>query len=300
MTHIYDPEVLKFIADTQTAFPQDVDLTTPENVRNAYDEMCALFWMPHPKGITTEDIAIDGVPVRKYKPELTRAGAILYTHGGGFMVGSLESHDDVCAELAAATGAEVWSSHYSLSPEHIYPAALNDVEAVWRDLTLDGREALVVGDSAGARLSAALCLRMRRLNGPMPAAQILIYPSLGGSENLPSFTEHANAPMLSAAEIKHYDMLYTGEYPDQNCPELSPLQAQDFSNLPPAYVATADVDPLRDEGAAYVDKLLEFGVQAKWDNEPQLIHGYLRARHSSHRARESFSKVIEQIQTYLT
>ncbi|MEP5762799.1 MAG: alpha/beta hydrolase, partial [Litoreibacter sp.] len=263
------------------------------------DAMCKKFWVAHPESIKTQDFEMDGIPVRVYTPENAGKRAILFTHGGGFVLGSLDSHDDVCAELAAATGTEVWASHYRLSPEHIYPAALDDVEAVWRRLTLDRREAVVVGDSAGARLSAALCLRMRRLDGPMPIAQILIYPTLGGSATLPSFIENANAPMLTAADMNNFDVLYKGDYQDGKDPELSPLQAQEFSGLPPAYVVTADIDPLRDEGSTYVDKLRKAGVKAQWKNEPQLVHGYLRARHSSQRAHDSFSGIVEKLQTFL-
>ncbi|MEY8117881.1 alpha/beta hydrolase [Falsihalocynthiibacter sp. BN13B15] len=299
MAQVTDPEVLKFIADTEAAYPSEANLATPEENRMYYDAMCAGFWAPHPEGVAVLDIEVDGIPVRKYRSETSGKGAILYTHGGGFVVGSLDSHDDVCAELAAATGAEVWSSHYRLCPEHSYPAALDDVEAVWRKLTADGRGAIVIGDSAGARLSAALCLRLRRVGGPMPLAQILIYPGLGGDKTLPSFVENAEAPLLRTVDLAHNETLYRGDCQDKNDPELSPLRARDFANLPPAFVVTADVDPLRDEGPAYVEKLRSAGVEATWRNEPQLIHGYLRARHRSQRARDSFAAIIAAARAFL-
>ena len=299
MTKITDPEVLQFIADSQAAFPAEAIDADIQDCRAHYDSMCKIFWRPHPKGVRVTDVEVCGVPVRRYTPETCGERAILYSHGGGFVVGSLDSHDDICAELAARTGAEVWSSHYRLSPEHIYPAGLDDVETVWRELTKDGRDAIVVGDSAGARLSAAFCLRMRRLDGPVPLAQVLIYPALGSSTDLPSFIEHANAPLLSAAEMESYEALYRGDNTDDDDPELAPLQAQDFADLPPAFVVTADVDPLRDEGMVFVENLREHGVTARWRNEPQLIHGFLRARHSCKIARDSFSEIVNAAKTFL-
>ncbi|AML52612.1 alpha/beta hydrolase [Falsihalocynthiibacter arcticus] len=299
MAQVTDPEVLKFIAETEAAYPSEANMATPEENRTYYDAMCAVFWAPHPEGVAVLDIEVGGIPVRQYRSKTSGKGAILYTHGGGFVVGSLDSHDDVCAELAAATGAEVWSSHYRLCPEHSYPAALDDVETVWRKLTADGRRAIVVGDSAGARLSAALCLRLRRVGGPMPLAQILIYPGLGGDKTLPSFVDNAEAPLLRTVDLAHYESLYKGDRQDEDNPELSPLRARDFANLPPAFVVTADVDPLRDEGPAYVEKLRSAGVEATWRNEPQLIHGYLRARHRSQRARDSFAAIIAAARAFL-
>lgn len=300
MAQVTDPEVLRFIADTEAAYPAEANFASPEENRGYYDAMCALFRAPRPKDVTVHDFDVGGIPVRCYIPATLGARALLYTHGGGFVVGSLDSHDDICAELAAATGAEVWSSQYRLCPEHRYPAALDDVEAVWRKLTVTGRDAIVVGDSAGGRLSAALCLRLARVGGPMPRAQILIYPALGGDKNLASFVENAEAPMLRSTDLAYYESLYKGDDCDENDPELAPLRALNFAKLPPAFVVTADVDPLRDEGPAYVEKLRNAGIAAQWRNEPQLVHGYLRARHRSQRARDSFAAVIKAARGFLT
>ncbi len=133
----------------------------------------------------------------------------------------------------------------------------------------------------------------------MPRAQVLIYPTLGGSTDLPSFKEHATAPLLSAAEMESYEALYRGDDTESDDPELAPLRAQDFTDLPPAFVVTADIDPLRDEGEAFVEKLRANGVAAVWRNEPQLIHGYLRARHSCEIARDSFSEIETAAKTFL-
>jgi acetyl esterase len=300
MTHVHDPQVLMFIAETEAAYPSDANLASAQENRDYYDALCAQFRAPRPEDVVVTDVKIGDVPVRQYKPKGECAGAILFTHGGGFVVGSLDSHDDICAELAARTGAEVWSSHYRLCPEHAYPAALDDIEQVWHALTQSRERAVVVGDSAGGRLSAALCLRLRRLQGVMPLAQILIYPSLGSHGDLPSFVENADAPLLRTVDLAHYDALYQGDFQDKNDPELAPLQAHDFSHLPPAFIITADVDPLRDEADVYVEKLNAAGVKAEWRNEPELVHGYLRARHCSDRAERSFKAIVEATRRYLS
>ena len=268
---VTDPEVLAFIARTEAAYPAEANLAAAAENRRYYDAMCALFRAPRPAGVTVTDTVIAGVASRRYMPapEAAERPFMLYSHGGGYMLGSLDSHDDICAEIAARGGLEVVATDYRLAPEHIYPAQLDDVSAVWLALTASGRPGLVAGDSAGGNLSAALCLRMRRLGAAMPIGQALVYPSLGGDKTAPSYSENAEAPLLRTSDLTHYALSYTGGDPSAHAgdPELSPLRATDFSGLPPALVVTADVDPLRDDGPAYVAALRGAGVEAQWRNE---------------------------------
>lgn len=289
---VTDPEILRFIAETEAAYPAEANSASAQENRRHYDAMCAVFRSPRPEGIIVTDEALAGVPIRRYRPRGAAGPFLLYLHGGGYVVGSLDSHDDVCAEIAQATGAELVAVDYRLAPEHLYPAQLDDVETVWRAESAR-RPGIVLGDSAGGALSAALCLRMRRKGGPMPLAQCLIYPGLGGDMSAPSYAENAEAPLLRTADIAHYAGVLTGGDTSlrETDPELSPLRAAGFEGLPPALVVTADVDPLRDDGPAYVDRLAAAGVEASWRNEPQLVHGYLRARHRSTRAGQSFEAI---------
>ncbi|MFV0383573.1 alpha/beta hydrolase [Paracoccus sp. (in: a-proteobacteria)] len=299
---ITDPEVLRFIADTEAAYPADANGATADDNRRMYDAMCAVFRAPHPAGLPVRDETVAGVPVRRYIPEGAAGRAfLLYSHGGGFVVGGLDSHDDVCAELAVATGCEVVSVDYRLAPEHLFPAQIDDVAAVWQAETATGRGGIAIGDSAGGNLSAALCLRMRRIGGAMPLAQVLIYPGLGGDMTAPSYTDNAEAPLLRTQDLKSYADLITGGNPDlrRNNPEASPLRASSFEGLPPALIVTADVDPIRDDGPAYQEKLRAVGIRADWRNEAQLVHGYLRARHGSKRAGESFAAICDWINRFL-
>lgn len=284
---ISDPQVLDFIRRTEASYPADSNLATAEENRRNYDRMCAVFRAERPEHLPVEDRAIAGVPCRLYGPETPVF--VLYLHGGGFVVGGLDSHDDICAEIADATGLQVISVDYRLAPEHRWPAQIDDVFAVWR---ATGRAGVVMGDSAGASLAAGLCLRAR--GGHAPLGQVLIYPGLGGDRAMASYSEMAEAPLLRTADLDGYQHALHGEGPVTD-PVARPLQADDLSSLPPAFIVTADVDPLRDDGPAYARRLIEAGVAAKWRNEPQLPHGYLRARRSSDRARRSFQAIIAAI-----
>lgn len=300
---IEDPEVLEFISRTELFYPSDSNLMTVEENRNRYDEMCREMRSSSAKearlaAINVSDFDVGGVSVRGYLPSSPCSMRVLYSHGGGFVLGSLESHDDICTEIAIDSGCEVWSSDYRLSPEHVYPSALDDVETVWRAMSQDGVSGVVVGDSAGGNLSASLCLRMRRLDGPQPLAQILIYPGLGGDKALPSRSENAFAPLLRTVDLDHYAKIY-GSNADKDDPEAFPLRAKNFSGLPPAVIFTADIDPLRDDGFEYCRRLNRDGVNAKIYNELQLVHGYLRGRTMSKRAATSFKNITRAISSFI-
>ncbi|MCT4655123.1 MAG: alpha/beta hydrolase [Cohaesibacter sp.] len=303
-----DPEILAFVKATDAAYPPEANSASPAENRTFYDAMCTRFKAPRPEGLKVRDAHIGSVPVRFYHPqESAQEGAqdpadrpfLLYAHGGGFVVGSLDSHDDICAELSARCSLELVAVDYRLSPEHVYPAALEDVAAVWQHMARTGRRGLVMGDSAGANLVAALCHRLYRQSARGPLGQVLVYPALAGPKSagsIESRTLHAHAPMLSSADIDHYLALYLG--PEgmtagrANDPEVSPLEAEDLSFMPQALIVTADIDPLRDDGKLYAQRLMDAGVAATWRNEPQLVHGYLRARHTSRRARQSFEAMV--------
>jgi len=294
-----DPEVLRFVGESEAAYPTETYQASIPETRQFYDRLCEFFRAPRPDGVTVSDEAINGVTCRRYWPAGLNPDApfVQFLHGGGFVVGSLYSHDDICAELSDRTGLEVVAVDYRLAPEHIYPAQLDDAEQVARALSSSGRAFVVVGDSAGGMLAAALCIRLRRTNGHAPLGQVLIYPALGGSLSLPSYTENANAPLLGTSDIAYYSEVYTGgrDWSASDDPELRPLACGDFAALPAAFIVTADIDPLRDDGAVYAETLAKAGVNATWRNEPQLVHSYLRARHRSARAKASFDAIIDAI-----
>lgn len=215
----------------------------------------------------------------------------MYCHGGGFVLGGLDSHDDVCAEICAQTGYRVVAVDYRLAPEHGHPAAFEDAWSVliWIKDTY-GPGIVLAGDSAGANLCAAVAHHARGRSEAI-LGQVLIYGAFGGDADRGSYLEHAQAPMLTRQDILYYmDVRTPGAVP-QDDPRFSPLQDSDFSGLPPTVLVTADCDPVRDDSRDYRDRILEAGGKAHWINEPGLVHGYLRARHSVGRARDSFERI---------
>ncbi len=292
---LIDEETWAFIRRTAECYPDDaVDLTIADQ-RRVYDEMCEVFRQPRPAGIEVRDLSADGVPVRVHSSG-SPTRTVVYTHGGGFVVGGLDSHDDVCAELCAQTGYRVVSVDYRLCPEHPHPAQFLDAWAAtnWA-IGEYGDPVVLAGDSAGGNLAAAVAHHARgRIEQVI--GQVLIYPGLGGDTDAGSYTEHAHAPLLTRAEVLFYQTVRVrGDLP-VNDPTFAPLQDTDYSNLPPTVVVTADCDPLRDDGRDYCDRITQAGGQAHWINEPGLVHGYLRARTTVTRAQESFERISVAIE----
>ena len=298
-TGITDPEVLEFIARTESFTPPNAIEFTIADQRRVYDQMCAAFRQPRPAGVAVTGETIDGpggpIPQRRYLPEDAGPVTVVYYHGGGFGVGGLESHDDICAEIAAGTGCQVVSVDYRLCPEHIHPAAYDDSLAAAR-AAVAGGPVILAGDSTGGNLAAAVAQTLR---GAAIKGQVLIYPGLGGWKlGLPSLTECADAPMLKAGELEYYRRMRAGGAPPEDDPTFAPLEAEDFSGLSPCFISAAGVDPLRDDGVEYVRRLIGAGVTAYCAVEPQLPHGHLRARTTSHRARAAFGRILDAIREF--
>ena len=287
---LIDAETWAFIRKTESCYPPDAVSADIPTQRAVYDEMCRTFHAGYPDGVTARDDRAGAVPVRIYEsgsPKIT----VIYYHGGGFVVGGLESHDDVCAELCDRTGARVVSVDYRLSPEFSHPAAFEDAMEAASNVALTWPNSCVLaGDSAGGNLAAAVAQASR---GTMKfKGQVLIYPGLGGDMTRGSYSEHAHAPMLTLEDLKFYEQVRFGGAAPKQDPTAAPLVDADFSNLPPTVIITAECDPLADDGRDYRDAIQAAGGKAHWHNEPGLVHGYLRARHSVQRARDSFDRIV--------
>lgn len=287
---LIDEETWEFIQKTGELYPDDAaDLPIAEQ-RKIYDAMAREFRRPRPDVVAAEDLSADGVPVRVYTAgDPTRT--VMYCHGGGFVVGGLDSHDDVCAEICAQTGYRVVAVDYRLAPEHPHPASFEDAwtALAWVEAAY-GPGIVLAGDSAGACLCAAVAHHARGRSEAI-MGQVLIYGALGGDMDQGSYIEHAQAPMLTREDIQYYtDMRAQGAVP-QGDPRFAPLQDSDFAGLPPTVLVTADCDPVRDDSRVYRDRILAAGGKAHWINEAGLVHGYLRARHSVGRARDSFERI---------
>ncbi|TIU93105.1 MAG: alpha/beta hydrolase [Mesorhizobium sp.] len=297
---LIDAETWAFIEKTNSYYPPDtIDYTIAEQ-RAIYDRMCREFFAGYPQGVTVETTAIAtptaSIPIRIYSnAETNSAAMVLYVHGGGFILGGLDSHDDVCAELCARTGYEVVSVDYRLAPEHLHPAAFDDVLSAfeWAAKTYVC-PVLLCGDSAGGNLCAAVA-HATRGHVKKPAGQVLIYPSLGGDHSRGSYVAHADAPMLTLRDIEFYLKIRTGGVDRTGDLTLSPLADANFAYLPPTVLITAQCDPLSSDGEAYRDRVVAAGGYAYWFEEQGLVHSYLRARHTVGRARASFTRIVEAV-----
>ncbi|UBI01341.1 alpha/beta hydrolase [Corynebacterium freneyi] len=281
--------------------------------RREIDREAYLAAGPRPK-VRTRDERIAGVAVRRYfgfPLADASAPAVMYLHGGGWAVGSLDSHDAPCLRLAEAAGVDVISVDYRLAPEHPFPAGLDDVMAVYEELTgprpgaasgPDGaasrsgdraasRRVAVIGDSAGANFAAVVCLEAKRRGLPQPALQGLLAPVtdmlawVGDRDGWTgSGREFADGYFLTSADMSAYADLYIGDGAPGSAstqlaqdPRVSPLFAEDLSGLAPAFVALGGFDPLRDEGEAYAARLADAGVPVTVKIHRGMVHPFINS-----------------------
>ena len=226
------------------------------------------------------------IPARFYAPANLAAGApaplLVYFHGGGWVIGDLDTHDDACRFLAAGAGVAVLSIDYRLAPEHPFPAPLEDAWAgfAWAlgnatELGVDPARIAVGGDSAGANLAAVVSLLARAGGGAMPAMQLLIYPPTDAAASLPSRQLFAEGFLLTKGDMEAFERAYLPPGTDAADPRVSILLAPDLRGLPPAYVATAGFDPLRDEAEAYALRMRDAGVRVALRRHPGLVHSFV-------------------------
>jgi acetyl esterase len=237
---------------------------------------------------TTVAGSVGPLPARLYVPEHSEAAAqgplVVYYHGGGWVAGDIDTHDQPCRLLAKTSGARVLSVGYRLSPEHRFPAPVDDALAAFRDavarseeLGVDPARVAVAGDSAGGHLAAVTAQQAVGEGGPAPAFQLLIYPVTDCVEVAASRVTFAEGFILTKPNMDWYEQQFFGPDGDRHDPRASPLLADDLSGGPPALVVTAGFDPLRDEGEAYARRLREAGVPTLLRRHPGYVHGFIHA-----------------------
>jgi acetyl esterase len=224
------------------------------------------------------------IAARRYVPHgapAESAPLLVYCHGGGWVIGDLETHDAPCRFLAANSGVQVLAIDYRLAPEHPFPAAAEDALAAYawtsanaEELDCDPARIAVGGDSAGANLAAVAALLARDAGLQLPAMQMLIYPVILADEEPVSRRTFGEGFLLSKPDMDFFEGNYLPEGADRSDPRVSILRAGDLSGLPPAYLAIAGFDPLRDEGVAFAERLREAGVPVSLRLHPGLIHTF--------------------------
>lgn len=273
----------------------DTDRLSPESMRKANRKELKRIWpLIDTRPCVMESVtdstfqARDGtqIPFRYYRPlGATSTKSILFFHGGGFVTRNLDSHDRACRRIARENGRSVFSVAYRLAPEHKFPVPVEDCEDAFNWLVANANEyeinptkITVMGDSAGANLATVVCLLCKQKEQLMPWRQVLIYPVTDARLCQPSIDNLGKNYFLTKELMQWFVHHYQQTEEDILNPLMSPLLAEDVSGLPPAYVCTAEFDPLLDEGLAYAQKLEAAGVEVKYRKFEGVIHGFLNLR----------------------
>jgi acetyl esterase len=281
-----DPQARAYLNKLAALRIPEFHTLEPAQARTMFRAMRALAGPPDPIGGVEDRVLPPSIPVRIYQP--IEGGpaprpVLVYFHGGGWVLGDIETVDNLCRRLANESRCVVVSVDYRLAPEAKFPAPLEDCfDVVWQvadepsDFGVDRRRIAVGGDSAGANLAAAIALKARD-RGDLPLAfQLLIYPIADFSFDTPSYRENAEGFGLTREMMAWYWSQYLATPEEGHSPLASPLRATDHSGLPPAMVITAEHDVLRDEGEAYAARLKESGVPVILQRYDGMIHGFLQ------------------------
>lgn len=302
-TSPWDPDVAEIVRRMAEAGARPLHLGGVEQARRTLE---AIRRPPGPEMASVVDTAFDGphgrVAVRVYHPlavaDVPAAPALVWFHGGGMIMGTLDSFDRLARDVADATGAVVLNVDYRLAPEHRYPVANDEAFAAvaWAhahagELGLDTDRIGVGGDSAGGGLAAATCLRARDSGGPAIAQQVLFYPGLERRRDRPSMREFGAGPFLTAEDVDWMKNLYLGEDESRDDGYGTPAIAESLAGLPQAVIAVGHADPLRDGIEEYGARLREAGVPTALLRYPGVGHGFAMQVAAVARARAAVSEV---------
>jgi acetyl esterase len=303
-----DPGMLSFYKTLSAQTPPGSEHWPLDQQRATWNAVCGAFRAPRPPNIEATDLVANGVPMRIYKPKSpSLKPGVIYSHGGGWVLGGPETHDDMCAEMAAGADCVVVLTDYRLAPEHRHPAQLEDSLKVWRWMREEGHlhglqpdHIIAAGDSAGGQMSVALALTLRDLGLPQLKAMALLYPVLGANMETASYIRNANAPCLTRDDMRYYLTSFLGPEGSSNWHDEKaiPLMAASVEGLPPSYITVAGHDPLYDDGVMFHEKLLAGGIASELRREPRLAHSYMRARHHSAVAMDGFQAIVGALKTF--
>ena len=291
---LFDDEIKEFIRISEFFAAKSGSGSVTE-MRQSYNEMVKHFKQARPQNVLAEDKKVDfkerSLSYRRYSKISDNKSDLIYFHGGGFVLGGLESHDDICAEICERTGCTVFSLDYSLAPEVKYPEFFLDAIRFYYFIKNPERRLIVMGDSAGGTLAGFVSNKVRNV-AIRPEAQVLIYPDLGGQISWPNKRQFSDAPLLTQDEIGFY----------HKCAGL-PLKKGlhdltgnfDNDNMPKTLLVSAEIDPLAEDCQLYLESLKKHGCDITFLEGLGLPHGFLRARHLSKKARIVFDEIIKFI-----
>ncbi len=300
-----DIELHPFIQGLAQAWPEPPLSLGATRWRERVERLSAQARPPYPNGMDVQDHVIAGQPrdvvVRVYRPAHTRSKAcLMYMHGGGWVIGSHESHDAITAAIAAEASMVVVSVHYARAPESPYPAAVEDCQTVleWLfdqadALQIDASRIFVGGDSAGGNLATVMAWLYREDPKRRLRGQVLIYPCVDVNFSRGSYLSEAQAPFLKAVEMIWFWQQYCPDPTRRREPTATPLHAPDFTGMPPTLVMVAEHDPLRDEGTEYALRLQAAGIPTSFRPGLGLIHGHLRAHSTCQAAGQEFKALCD-------
>jgi acetyl esterase len=297
-----DPQVEELLRGLENAPP--LESLSPEQVRANAEAAYAEQFGAKDEVESVEDASADGVPIRIYRPAGIEqpSTALVYFHGGGWVAGSLETHDGICRALAKRTPTVVIAVDYRLAPEHRYPAAVQDawtavswVSAHAEKLGLDQMKIGVGGDSAGGTL-ATVVARMARDRAVPLAAQLLIYPVTNHAFDTPSYSFFQSGYGLTRDGMVWYWKQYLGEERDgSDDPDIAPAALRDMRRLPRAIVITAECDVLRDEAESYAQRMFLSTVETEGYRYDGMVHGFLRMAGKVDRAQQALTEIAESL-----
>jgi acetyl esterase len=304
---VLDPQIEAVLAEMEAEGVPPVQELSPAEARAIYAKRCKEQWGALDELHSVEDMDADGVPIRVYRPVDTDdpSMALVYFHGGGWVTGSIETHDGPARAFAKRAGIVVISVDYRLAPEHPFPAALDDAWSAtsWvsnhaDELKLDPDRIGVGGDSVGGTLAAVVARRSRDHAVPI-ALQLLLYPVTNSSADTPSYSLYSSGYGLTRDGMEWYWKQYLGEGGDGTNPDASPAQLTDLRRLPRAIVVTAEADVLRDEAEAYAQRLFLATVETEGYRYDGMIHGFMRMAGKVERASAAYDELAESITTML-
>jgi acetyl esterase len=304
-----DPQIQVILDALAALEAPELAEQTPQQVREAYAAFSSA-GAGQPEVASVEDRTIPGpagpIPVRVYQPGGDGAtGGLVYYHGGGWVIGDLDSHDSLCRQFCSGAGVVVVSVDYRLAPEHPFPAASDDAWAALQwvvgnagEVGIDADRLAVGGDSAGGNLAALMAIRARDEGGPDLRLQVLVYPATDLVMGHPSITDNGEGYFLTHESMLWFSGHYLGtgrERGDPTSPVVSPLRAERLSGVAPARVVTAEFDPLRDEGDAYAARLADEGVEVEHDTNPGMIHGFFQMGPMAPSANAAVERAIDHV-----